>query len=280
MGLVQAHPGNGIAVLPDGSVITGDAVGNSVWRFKAGAPPEQILANFHCHWVTLGKDGHVYGEVQTNVDGRWETTIHRIDLKGKRSKPVLKGTTSLSVFLVDKDSSIIALLDGSLQRNVGGVWSPFRGNGRPADTELEIGVDRAMAWGPNGEVFVLAENRLWAAGNDGRLHVKTAFQGTAYGLYAAPGQKVQPWGFAVDASNRPIIADPSTEQVYRMESKDRSETLDLTHHDWAALNVAIHAGRTYLVEVKSVGNRTLGPRVAVVDKTGTKKILGTVGPKD
>jgi hypothetical protein len=278
--LAGAHPGNGIVVLPDGSVITGDAVGSNVWRFRSGAAPELVISNLHCHWVTLGKDGNVYAETQSNDSGTWQTTIHKIDLKARKAHPVLKGPQSLSVFLVDKDSSILALVDGVLQRFAGGRSSPYKGNGRPsADDQTFLDGDSAMAWGLNGEVLLLCGNRLWTAGADGSMKIKASFIGTAYGLYAAPGNRMKPWGVTVDGAGSPIVADPSTEQVFRIEKDGKWSTLDWTKHEWAALGVSVYQGRIYLVESKTIGNRNLGPRVAVLEKDGKKRVLGTVGPQ-
>jgi len=47
--VAAAHPGNGIIVKPDGSVITGDAVGNGVWLFRNGKQPVRLVTSFHCH---------------------------------------------------------------------------------------------------------------------------------------------------------------------------------------------------------------------------------------
>jgi len=272
-----AHPGNGLAVLPDGSVITGDAVNSAVWRFRAGAAPERILSDFHCHWVTLGRDGHVYAETQSQSAGAWQTTIYRLDLKAKKANPILKGSQSLGVFLVDKDSSIIALVEGTLQRYVNGQPSPFRGYGKQPSGQPGPDGDRAMAWAPNGDVYLLCGTKLWSAGSDGVLKERHAFRGTAYGLYAGPGEKVQPWGFALDGASRVIVADPSSEQVYRLGKDAKPEVLDWTFHDWAALGIQVSQGRIYLLESKTMGNRNQGPRVSVLDKDGKKRSLGTVG---
>ncbi len=273
----QAHPGNGIVVLADGSIITGDAVGSAVWQFRVDAPPKKLISDFHCHWVTLGRDGKVYGDLVEVRAGRWTTSFHRIDVPTRRATQVWSGTADASVFLVDTDSSIVRFDRGTLlAAKPGQAAVPFRGSGRAERGRSGPIMAKAMAWGPTGDVFLLERNRLWVAGKDGVLRLRATFPGRASGMYAGPNSQVQPWGLAVDSAGRAIVADPSRGVVVRVDQRGQSEVLARCLDGWAVVGVSVQGDRLILLESKTIGNRNFGPRVSVLDKDGRRRVIGTV----
>ena len=297
--LCQAHPGNGILVLPDGSVITGDAVGSKIWRFKKGALPEVVIPHLHCHWVTLGLDGKVYAEEVSEQAGVWRTTIHRVDLGRKRATKVWTATPEAGAFLVDAQSNLIAVKDGVLRAfPTNGPDRPFRGSGRPTPGQPALGMVKAMAWGPAGEIYLLTyidveepssrpgiKNKirrpnLWKVGTNGDMKVVKTFSGTATErMYAGPNGEVQPWGLAINGISRPILANPSQGVVYRLEPDDWMKVLYRTRDSWQPIGVAVQSDRVYMLESKTEGISNFGPRVTVLEANGKSWVMGLVRGK-
>lgn len=272
-----AHPGNGIVVLPSGSVITGDAVRNGVWKFVKGRRPEQIASSFHCHWVVAGLDGNVYAETVEERGGNWLAAHYRLDLNGRAPTRVganLPGDTSR--FAVDASGARIFRRDGRFVRTLDAGSTPFRGGGTLGKGEVPIGSIAAYAWGPEGVLYFADDSRIRSLDRSGRIKTVVSLKGNAtYSLLGAPSGQRRIWGIAVSSSGDLLIADGSTGQVLRLRD-GRESVVSRAQDGWMPTGIAVAGANLVVLESKLVGNRNLGPRVRMIGAEGRSEIIGTV----
>ena len=271
------HPGNGIVVLPNGSVITGDAVRNGIWKFSPGRAPERIVSSFHCHWVVAGRDGKVYAETVAERNGTWTSTHFRLNIAGGAPTKLGQSVSGdASRFTVDSSGARIFHQDGKFLRVTATGSSPFRGGGTLVNGEQPVGSIAALAWGPQDNLYFAEETKVRVLDPSGKIRTVITLKGrvtsTLMGSRSG-GRRI--WGMDVSPSGDIYIADASTGQVLR--TRDGRETVVTREKDgWMATGVAVSGSNVYVLETKLVGNRSLGPRVRRINPDGTALTLGTV----
>lgn len=276
-GSALAHPGNGIVVLPNGSVITGDAVRNGIWKFTPGRVPEKIVSSFHCHWVVAGQDGKVYAETVAERNGTWTSTHFRLNLAGGAPTKLGQSVSGdASRFTVDSSGARIFHQGGKFLRVSATGSSPFRGGGTLVTGEQPVGSIAALAWGPQDNLYFAEETKVRAIDPSGKIRTVITLKGRASSTLMGSrsgGRRI--WGMDVSPSGDIYIADASIGQVLRI--RDGRETVVTRDKDgWTATGVAVSGSNVYVLETKLVGNRSLGPRVRRVNPDGTALTLGTV----
>jgi hypothetical protein len=274
--LAQAHPGNGIVALPDGRILTGDAVGNGVWLFQAGSSPRLILADFHCHWLTRGLDGRLYAEVQSHSAGRWISTLYRVDAAGSSPVQLRQGTLSESIFTADRDGSLVQAHEGRLTvRDTNGKTSPFRGDGTALAGEPPLGQVSALVWGPREVLYLCDGAYVRKVGRDGRIRLIKRFEGRAtLEQFGGAGGTPRVWGLAVDSEENVYAALASHGRTVRFAVGAQEHTVASADDGWVATGVAASDRAVFLLETKLEGTRNLGPRVRRIDSSGST-VLGT-----
>jgi len=276
---VAAHPGNGIVVLADGRVLTGDAVGNGTWLFEAGKPPRRQVRDFHCHWLTRGQDGQLYAESQGESNGQWTVTHYRLDRDGANPVRLGSGPLHRSNFTVDRHGHLVFAESGRLmtQDRAGGLL-PWRGNGRVLAGDPPLGSVSAMAWGPRDILYLSEGPNVRKVGPDGIIRMVARFGGRpSVSMYAGQGNAQRVWGLAVDEAENVYVALASNDQVIKIEPGGKREVIDGGQRDgWIATGVATSGDRLYLLESKVEGNRNLGPRVRMRGRPSGWVVLGTV----
>lgn len=277
--LAWAHPGNGIVVVEDGTVFTGDAVHDKLWRFKRGQGPVAEQTGFHCHWLTRGLDGRLYAERIAPETQPMASSFTRIDGgDGSWLELMTVGPQDSGVFLVDKEATIVAYVRGALREfRAIGTNRLYRGVGRPAAGQPSLGGVKAMCWGNNGEVLLTDGPRLWSVDRSGTMTVRAELKGAPWkSLYATRAGRRNIWGVAVDKYGRVLLADASRAQVLRIDSNGKLDVVANSRDGWIATGVATQGDDIYLLESKLVGNTNYGPRVSVLTPSGRPEVLGTV----
>ncbi|MBS1713084.1 MAG: hypothetical protein JST30_01970 [Armatimonadetes bacterium] len=273
-----AHPGNGIVALSATSVLTGDALHNGIWRFEAGVKPKKLVDRFHCHWVTKGLDGRLYAETLHESGGAWRSSVHRLKPDGRYDRAVTSSVDALhGVFLVDKEGSLVHQEKGVLVTDRGGRTSLFRGSGSPEGKLGALGQVRALAWGPDGDLYASDGARILKAGRDGVLRLHAQIGGTVSDkLYADDRGRPNVWSLTVGSDGSLYAAVPSIGRVVRIARDGRQTVVSKSEGGWATTGVACHGKTVFLLESRTVGNSNEGPRVRSVGAGGTVTLVGTV----
>lgn len=268
-----AHPGNGIVVLDDGSVLTGDAVGNGIWLFREGRTPELVIRNLHCHWLTSGLDGNLYAEAQGNVGDTWLAQLYQVSNSPWRAESIAKDVPlSRSIYTADREGRLVYLHEGRVVRDSGGVITVLAEAPKGTFSSLS-----GLAWDRAGVVHFSSGARVYRAGPDKRARMVAEFTGRPTEQMYANGDSQRIWGIDVDSRGRILVALASDRRVVRIESNGSSTTVATADDNWIATGVAAEGDDAYLFETKLVGNRNLGPRVRRVGKDGRSVVLGVAG---
>lgn len=273
------HPGNGIVALSATSVLTGDALNIGLWRFELGKAPVRLTRQrFHCHWVTRGLDGGLYGETLSPAGGRWVETVFRLDAQGGNPAAVTSEPEgALGVFAVDAYGAFVFEQRGMLlSRRKDGRALAFAEVGigeRPLD------VVRAFAWGPDGSTLYLADGAtVRRVGKDRVIRVAATISGTVTdSLYARKDRKPLIRGLAVDGQGRIFAAVPSIGQVVRIDRDDSRHVAARGVAGWGITGVAVYGSTIFLLEVKTKGTENEGPRVRRIRPDGKIENLGRAG---
>jgi len=272
-----AHPGNGIVVLEDGSVLTGDAVRNGIWLFKPGKQPQRLATSFHCHWLFRGADNKLYAETVAERGGVWYASHYRIFVDGRRPQQLgndLAGDSSC--FTVDDLGRRIVWRSGKFMRPDSRAIATFRDGGMLAAGEPAIGTPSAYAWGPNEQLFFSDGARVRTISKTGEIRTVVHLTGKATNsLFAARSGERKIWGFVVADDGSLVIADASTSQVLRV-SGGRTTVVSRGQEGWVATGVAVRGSDVYVLESKLQGSQNLGPRVRKIDRQGKSSLIGIV----
>lgn len=276
------HPGNGIIVLNDGGVLTGDAVANGTWVFRPGQAPQKRTSDFHCHWLTRGLDGRIYAENQKESGGRWVAEHFLLDQGGANPTRLGSGPLHRANFTADRQGRLVFFEGGRLvQKEPSGALTPFRGRGQVAKGDPPLASVSAFAWGPNDALYLASGDRVRKAGPDGVIRTVAHFAGRAsLPMYGGQGGGQRVWGLAVDQDGSIYAALASSAELHRIDPSGKRRRISLgATEGWLATGVAAHEGRLYLLETKLEGGRNLGPRVRVRDTAGRWTSLGTAGSR-
>lgn len=270
-GLCFGHPGNGIVALSADSVLTGDAVGNGIWRFTKGKPPERLASKFHCHWVTRGADGRIYAENLHETGGSWESAVYRLDKVGGNPEPVLRNREMGNLmFAVSEKGSFLYQSEGGLSETTPGGKSSLWKKG-----ELrEVG---AYVW--DGSQLYMADGDLIRSisTSGDTIMVRHRITGTVIDpLYASSNRAPRIWGLAVGASREIYAAVPSLSQVIRIETDGSRRIVTTGAGGWQPVGVATYGRDLFILESRTVGRENEGPRVKVIRADGQVEMLGEV----
>lgn len=275
--LAVGHPGNGIVVLHDGSVVTGDAVRNGIWLFKPGKQPQRLATSFHCHWLCRGADGKLYAETVAERGGTWYASHFQVFLDGRPPQQVgndLPGDSSC--FTVDNLGRRIVWRTGKFMRPDSRGLATFRDGGSLAAGEPAIGTPSAYAWGPDERLYFSDGSRVRSISQSGEIRTIVALTGKAtVPLFGGRSGERKIWGFDVAADGSIVLADASTSQVLRY-SGGRLSVVFRSQDGWVATGVALRGNDVYVLETKLQGSQNLGPRVRMIDGRGKSTLLGVV----
>jgi hypothetical protein len=269
-----AHPGNGIIALSATSVITGDAIHNGIWKFQLGKNPNKLTggATFHCHWVTRGQDGNLYGETLGRRQGTWKDTAYRLDAFGKNPQEIASDAEGIfGIFAVGRSGEIIHQVGKTLVSWKNAKDTSFRGS----KAIPEISAVTAFAWGPQEALFFSEGANVWQMGKDGNIRKVAAFvERASVSLYAGANGAPKIWGLTVDSRGRIWVALPSNGKVVRIDLDGSRHIVSRGSDGWEATGVAVFDEDVFLLESKTVGKVNEGPRVRIVHRNGRSESLG------
>lgn len=275
--LAACHPGNGIVVLEDGSVVTGDAVRNGIWLFKPGTAPQRLATEFHCHWLFRGADGKLYAETVAERGGTWYASHYQIFVDGRPPRKLgndLAGDSSC--FTVDRSGRRIVWRTGKFVRPDSRGIATFRDGGRLAQGESPMGTPSAYAWDSTEVLYFCDGPRIRSLSLAGEIRTVLALPGRAtQPTYAGRTGERKIWGFAVSDDGSLVIADASTAQVLRYAG-ERPSVVSRGQDGWIATGVATRGRDVYVLETKLQGSQNLGPRVRRIDSQGKSALIGVV----
>jgi len=274
-----AHPGNGIVAVSDTAAITGDALTNGIWRFEDGKEPSRLAPEFHCHWVTKGRNGHLYAEALGERGGAWETSVYRLDAHGAPKTSVASTVESVhGVFLVDVSGEVVHQAGDKLVVDLpGGGIKAFRGSGKPAEGLRNLAGIKGMAWGPDGSLYASDRDRILRAGSDGVLREIAKLEGEVVDpLYGGVDEQAIAWGLAVDDRGTIFAAAPALGKVLKIAADGKQHVISRSENGWAAIGVAVSGRAVFLLESKTTEGHNFGPRVRLLPPVGPARLVGAI----
>ncbi|MCH7903637.1 MAG: hypothetical protein IH944_03615 [Armatimonadetes bacterium] len=275
------HPGDGVVVDKNGDVyfVAMDPIegpGHYAAVFKVTGRHEEKLvyksqyqsSNLH---LTLGLDGHLYIAERNYLglrDGEdaFLTRIHRLArdgtttlMHGERSgrRPYGGGA-----YLVDLDGTIVFADGKDLKR--------LSVNGKETTLTAIAGDKRIdkLAWGPDGEVYVLASTSVFVYETDGSTRELTSgLRDFPFKQEVMKGSTIK-FDMAVAQDGRVFIADWNHRRVLEVSPNGVITTHLKSEFPWAPEGLAYRDGVLTVFESTGISDRGILPRIRTVDADG------------
>ena len=300
---VSAHPGNGIAVAPDGTVYFADVGRETIWKLGPERELTPLVRNRWTHSLFLRKDGTLFYEREEPVEGVAPCSFWRITPEGVHERLIPpqhdRRNFSGAEFVVDDDGNVYYAHNVRDQdnkwrtrimcRTPGGEVRPFTGmgdgplfrDGGPNTSTIRIVT--AMAMGPDGAIYFADRDHIRRVVLDGEEAgtVTTIAVGLIDDRPREPPQRRGPpttinrlYGMCVEASGDVLVAYQAGRRVMRVSSDGHVENVYQTRGRWSPLGVAAMDGTVYVLEV---GDRSIEDlRVVTFSEDGSVSTLVTV----
>jgi hypothetical protein len=264
-----AHPGGGIIAFSDDSALVADPTENFIWLVQKEREPKKLVSNFHGHWMTRGRDGHLYTEAFQERGGAWATSAFRLDpATGKMTEVADHRDLGALVFAVDRDGSMVFQRGNGLVSRKDGKEVPFR----PSAVGLNLQEVTAYVWSPEGDLIFADRNRIR------RIDPK----GVATSIAEIDGQVLEPkiwnslevpivFGLAQEKSGDLLATVPHLAKVYRIGKDGRSQETVCAEGNWRATGVSVFGDSIFLMESDS--RASTSPRVRIVRADGSIETL-------
>lgn len=273
-----AHPGAGIVVRPDGTVVFTDISRLTIWEITPGGERSALVQETWTHSIALGHDGALYYEREETADGPAPSSFWRI-APGARPERLIAPQPDRTVFggaefVIDSTGNIyfphsVRHTDGGwrthiIRRTPEGESRPFSGLGDGAlftdgaANESTVRIVTAMAPGPNESVYFADRDhirRLDTTGdNAGRI--TTIASGLIDDKPRNPPHRRGPsttinrlYALAIDDSGDAIVAYQAGRRVIRVSPDGQHDTVHESAGRWSPIGVAVHRDAVYVLEV-------------------------------
>ncbi len=268
--VAAAHPGNGIAVAPDGTVYFADVARETIWRVPPGGGPVAAVRDRWTHSLQLAADGTLYYEREEPVEGVAPASFWRLTPEGRNERLIAPQSDRRSFsggeFAIDEAGNVYyphsVRVGGEwrtliMKRTPSGEVSEFSGRG---DGELykdgdaataTIRIVTSMTMAPDGAIYIADRDHVrrieTAAGREGA--VTTIAAGIIDEKPADPPHTSGPsttinriYGIAVDAAGEVLVAYSAGRRVVRIGADGTSVVVRATPGRWSPLGVAWGAG--------------------------------------
>jgi sugar lactone lactonase YvrE len=298
-GRVDAHPPWGIAVDGRGRVVFADiGHGNHIWRIEAPGKLTSLVAGRHSHDLHLGRDGTLFvSHIEYIPRGeRFVSRLLRIGPDGETSE-VIPPTADRkrfwgNAFTLDGESNVYfgytnnprageaadeSLLlkrspDGRITVLAGSKAGHRDGKGKGA----QFRAINALAWGPEGVLYVADESAIRTVARDGTVTTLARDLG-AKGPNLPVGDASHLFGLAAAPDGTAYSADHGVRRIVKVTPDGRISTASESQAGWAPTGVAVSGDALYILEVGSGGpGQPTGPRVRKVSPGGKSEVLATV----
>lgn len=263
----KAHPGPGIAVLPDGTIFVVDPEHDRLWKIGADRKPV-VVAKVHAHHLGFDTDGRVSGEHTEwhAAQAEWSGSLWHLDKNGLRATIAGPGKDAFSAefFPVfdaagrryawrgnnnERTTSVLERwsADGGLEVLAGGPWGQKDGKG----TEARLSSVGALAVRSDGVLMLsdgeclreLAADAMLTTVLCGGLLKKSGLQ-----LFGGKSNHLTSIAFGRGGT---FVANFSTGDVVFMGADDTASTWLKNDWRWPALGLAFREGALYVLEHRS-----------------------------
>ena len=299
-GRADAHPPWGIALDDKGRVVFADIDhGNHVWRIDAPGKLSSLVSGQHSHDLYLGHDGTLFvSHIKYIPRGdRYESRLLKIGPDGATAE-VIPPTVDRkrfwgNAFTLDGGGNVYfgytnnpragevkyeSLLlrrapDGRVTALAGGKAGHSDGKGQ----EAQFKAINALAWGPDGVLYVADEAAIRRVSRDGTVTTLARDLVAERPGRSPAGSANHLFGLAVAADGTAYAADHGGRRIVKVTPDGRSATASGSESGWAPTGVAVSGDDLYILEVGAgrPGQPT-GPRVLKVTPGGRSEVLATV----
>ena len=292
----SAHPGWGILLDRQGQIYFGDVQTNTIWKINGQHRLEPIITGKHSHSLFLDEAGNLFGEhVYYDNDGsRWISSIWKLTSDGQLVEivPPSIGPPRGSGIFMDREGNIYSAQGGSpeservelLRRSPDGriavVAGGERGHADGNGTHAKFNAVIAMAWGPDGSLYVTDAScvrRVAMAGT-----VTTVGDNPLAGV--ARSEHPRLLGIAVDSRENVYVADYDYNCVRRITRDGAVDTVLTGGFYWSPSGVTAVGDDLYVLEhqpetaVAVLSALNVGPyaRVRKLSGDGTVVTIATL----
>ena len=271
---VFGHPGGGIIALSEDSALIADPTENFIWLVEKGAEAKRVVAKFHGHWMTRGRDGNVYVEAFGESGGAWSSAAFRLDLATGKLKEIahrddLKGKE----FAVDRDGGFVFQRGAGLVSRKNGMETPFRSwQGEPKLENVT-----ALVWSKEGDLVFADRNRIWRVTEKGAVTLVGQIDGKVLEPKIWNSLDVPSvYGLAIDKKGDVLATAPHLGKVFRVGKNQKVEELAGSENGWRATGVDVFGDTIFLMESDS--RASTSPRVRILQAVGKAEILTVPKP--
>jgi sugar lactone lactonase YvrE len=273
--LAAAHPGRGIVVQDDGTVLVADAVRSVVWRIDADGDVRAAAREVHAHWLAPAHAGAVLADhvVYAADSGAFLRGLVRIDPDGEVESVIEPAADPTGL-----DAGAFA---------IAGELLAIARDSRPV-IELRSGADepRSITLPPHegdtvSSLLAAPDGVLYAA--RGRELLRIEVDGSVHRIAEVPRPEGAPiaglqdlWGLARDADGTLYTADPGARRVLSISVDGSVATVTASPAPWFPTGIAVRDGRLWLLEHGLDGEHNLGPRVRVGPHEGPFELLAEI----
>lgn len=299
-GRADAHPPWGIAVDERGRVYFADIDhGNHVWRIDAPGKLTSLVAGRHSHDLHLGRDGTLFVAHIAYIPrgDRYESRLLKIGPDGAMSE-IIPPTTDRkrfwgNAFTLDGGGSVYfgytnnpqageaedesLLLNRGPDGRVAVLAGSKAGDRDGKGEEARFRAINALAWGPDGVLYVADEAAIRKVARDGTVTTLARDLVTKGPGLLPPGGAIHLFGLAVAADGTSYVADNGGRRIVKVTPDGRSSTVFRSEPPWAPTGVAMSGDDLYILEVGPGRTRqSMGLRVRKVSPGGKSEVLATV----
>lgn len=297
-GVVQAHPGDGIVITPDGTIYFADVSRETIWKWTADDKLTEVRNNCWTHSLYFSSDGSLYYEREVPGEDFWPASLWKMTPQGKHVRIIQpqadRSQFAGGPFVIDEEGGVYfghvprglkrsRLMKRSMAGEVSvvsglGTGELFKDGSRDTAT---IRMITGMTRGPDGSIYFADRDRIRRLTSDGML--TTVASGLLDEKPSDPPQKRGPpttinrlYGLTVAKDGTVYVAYHSGRRVIRIAKDGRTRNVYQTSRPWAPVGVAIHKGALYVLDSGprpgSWGES--GPRIVRVDlATGKSAVI-------
>lgn len=299
-----AHPGRGIAIGPDHSVVFTDIGHLTIWELPPGADtPRPIATDRWTHHLCFATDATLYYEREVPRPGqRAYRALHKRTPDGV-DHVLIAPTLDADVFdagpiAVDVDHNVYFTRitpipkspnitrifrrapDGAVSHFCGHDEPPFPRDGDPTTATFGLVTDMAIA--PDGNLYVLEHDSVRIVTPDG--DVTTLATDLLDAKPADPPYRRGPsttvnrlYGICVDGESVVHVAYHAGRRVIRIEPGGKTSIAYTSRRPWAPIGVATRDAILYILEDgHEPRSTTHGPRVRRLNADGSIDTLTTI----